>query len=106
MAFFLIFHSLFQLRSLALADSAFLLMALLGLGLPKLWPWYSLHVFSNYINILFGLLHTSRVACVCITVSVNLERVCAVCFPLRACHWKKHLLPVSVFVAVVYNIPK
>ena len=50
----------FQLRGLALFDSLFLLMALLGLGLPRLSPWYKQNIFMSTPNMLFGLLNTFR----------------------------------------------
>jgi hypothetical protein len=40
------------------------------------------------------------------TVSVNIERMLAILQPLRSIAWTKHLIPISVTVAVVYNIPK
>ena len=95
-----------QLRGLAVFDSLFLLLALLAMGLPNLWVWYHTSVLVPAINVLFGLINTFRVASVCVTVCVNIERLCAIVFPLKPCAWKRFLLPASVLVAVVYDLPK
>jgi hypothetical protein len=56
--------------------------------------------------IVFGLLHTFRVGSVYVTLAVTFERFHAIICPLKHFFWKKYLLPASVCVAVVYNIPK
>ena len=56
--------------------------------------------------IVFGMLHTFRVGSVYVTLAVTFERFHAIICPLKHFAWKKYLLPASVFIAVVYNIPK
>lgn len=95
-----------HLRGLAIFDTCFLFMALLNMGLPKLWPWYQEGLFMDLINVLFGLLHTFRVGSVCFTVSVNVERLCVIVFPLKRCAWKRYLIPMAVITAVLYDLPR
>ncbi len=47
-------------RALAAFDALFLGSALLGFGLPKIWPWYFHTVYPNFMPFGFGLLHTFR----------------------------------------------
>ncbi|TRY78111.1 hypothetical protein TCAL_09473 [Tigriopus californicus] len=95
-----------HLRGLAIFDTFFLFMALLNMGLPKLWPWYREGLFMDLINLLFGLLHTSRVGSVCFTVSVNVDRLCVIVFPLKPCGWKRYLIPLAIIIAVLYDLPR
>jgi hypothetical protein len=39
-------------------------------------------------------------------VCVNIERMFAVIFPLKTVGWKKHMIPVSLATAFIYNLPK
>ena len=55
---------------------------------------------------LFGLIHTFRIGSVYMTLAVTFERFHAIIFPLRHFSWKKFLIPISVAIAILYNIPK
>ena len=97
------------LRGLAAFDALFLLAAILSFGLPELSTWYLNNVFLGGVCImrfLFGLIHTFRIGSVYMTLSVTFERFHAIIFPLRHFSMKKFLIPVSVGMAVLYNIPK
>ena len=94
------------LRGLATFDALFLFIAIISFGFPQLSKWYTRNVFLYIMPIVFGLLHTFRVGSVYVTLAVTFERFHAIICPLKHFFWKKYLLPASVFVAVVYNIPK
>ena len=94
------------LCGLACFDALFLLTAILAFGIRNLSPWYEKHLFIYIMAASFGLLHTFRVGSVMVTLAVNFERFYAIVFPLKHFRWKKYLLPVSVTVAIVYNLPK
>ena len=94
------------LRGLATFDALFLIIAIISFGFPQLSRWYSKNVFLYIMPIVFGLLHTFRVGSVYVTLAVTFERFHAIICPLKHFFWKKYLLPVSVFIAVFYNIPK
>ena len=94
------------LRGLASFDALFLVIALISFGFPQLSQWYSKNIFLYIMPVVFGLLHTFRVGSVYVTLAVTFERFHAIICPLKHFAWKKYLLPASVFIAVVYNIPK
>ena len=94
------------LRGLATFDALFLFIAIISFGFPQLSHWYTRHVFLYIMPVVFGLLHTFRVGSVYVTLAVTFERFHAIICPLKHFFWKKYLLPASVFIAVVYNIPK
>ena len=94
------------LRGLATFDALFLLIAIISFGFPQLSRWYSRNIFLYIMPIVFGMLHTFRVGSVYVTLAVTFERFHAIICPLKHFAWKKYLLPASVFIAVVYNIPK
>ena len=94
------------LRGLATFDALFLIIAIISFGFPQLSRWYSKNVFLYIMPIVFGLLHTFRVGSVYVTLAVTFERFHAIICPLKHFFWKKYLLPVSMFIAVFYNIPK
>ena len=94
------------LRGLATFDALFLFVAIISFGFPQLSKWYTRNVFLYIMPIVFGLLHTFRVGSVYVTLAVTFERFHAIICPLKHFFWKKYLLPASVCVAVVYNIPK
>ena len=97
------------LRGLAAFDALFLLAAILSFGLNQLSPWYTNNVFLGglcIMRVLFGLIHTFRIGSVYMTLAVTFERFHAIIFPLRHFVWKKFLIPTSVAIAVLYNIPK
>ena len=97
------------LRGLAAFDALFLLAAILSFGLPNISTWYTTNVFMGglcIMRVLFGLIHTFRIGSVYMTLAVTFERFHAIIFPLRHFSMKKFLIPVSVGMAVLYNIPK
>jgi hypothetical protein len=94
------------LRGLATFDALFLFIAIISFGFPQLSRWYNKNVFLYIMPVIFGLLHTFRVGSVYVTLAVTFERFHAIICPLKHFFWKKYLLPTSVFIAVVYNIPK
>ncbi len=94
------------LRGLATFDALFLFIAIISFGFPQLSRWYTRNVFLYIMPIVFGLLHTFRVGSVYVTLAVTFERFHAIICPLKHFFWKKYLLPASVCVAVIYNIPK
>ena len=97
------------LRGLAAFDALFLLAAILSFGLNQLSPWYTNNVFLGglcIMRVLFGLILTFRIGSVYMTLAVTFERFHAIIFPLRHFVWKKFLIPTSVAIAVLYNIPK
>ncbi|TRY73600.1 hypothetical protein TCAL_08729 [Tigriopus californicus] len=94
------------LLGLACFDTLFLWVAILAFGLPNLSNWYKETVFLPIMAITFGLLHTFRVGSVFVTLSVNFERFYAIVFPLKHFGCKRYLLPASILLTVVYNIPK
>ena len=97
------------LRGLAAFDALFLLAAILSFGLPTMSSWYTTNVFLGglcIMRVLFGLIHTFRIGSVYMTLAVTFERFHAIIFPLRHFVWKKFLIPTSVAIAVLYNIPK
>lgn len=94
------------LLGLACFDALFLWVAILAFGLPNLSNWYKETVFLPIMAITFGLLHTFRVGSVFVTLSVNFERFYAIVFPLKHFGCKRYLLPASILLTVVYNIPK
>ena len=94
------------LRGLATFDALFLIAAVLSFGVPKLSIWFKKYLFVYYMRINFGLMHTFRVGSVYVTLAVTFERFHAIIFPLRHFRWKSYLLPTSVAIAVLYNIPK
>ena len=94
------------LRGLASFDALFLVIALISFGFPQLSQWFSKNIFLYIMPVVFGLLHTFRVGSVYVTLAVTFERFHAIICPLKHFAWKKYLLPASVFIAVVYNIPK
>ena len=94
------------LRGLATFDALFLIIAIISFGFPQLSRWYSKNVFLYIMPIVFGLLHTFRVGSVYVTLAVTFERFHAIICPLKHFYWKKYLLPVSVSIAIIYNIPK
>ena len=94
------------LRGLATFDALFLFIAIISFGFPQLSKWYTRNVFLYIMPIVFGLLHTFRVGSVYVTLAVTFERFHAIICPLKHFFWKKYLLPASIFIAVVYNIPK
>ena len=97
------------LRGLAAFDALFLLAAILSFDLPVMSTWYTSNVFLGglcIMRIMFGLIHTFRIGSVYMTLAVTFERFHAIIFPLRHFSWKKFLIPTSVGIAVLYNIPK
>ena len=97
------------LRGLAAFDALFLFAAILSFGLPVLSDWYIENVFMGglcIMRVLFGLIHTFRIGSVYMTLAVTFERFHAIIFPLRHFSMKKFLIPASVGIAVLYNIPK
>ena len=94
------------LRGLATFDALFLFIAIISFGFPQLSRWYTRNIFLYIMPVVFGLLHTFRVGSVYVTLAVTFERFHAIICPLKHFAWKKYLLPASVFIAVVYNIPK
>jgi hypothetical protein len=94
------------LRGLATFDALFLFIAIISFGFPQLSRWYTRNIFLYIMPIVFGLLHTFRVGSVYVTLAVTFERFHAIICPLKHFFWKKYLLPVSVTIAIVYNIPK
>ena len=94
------------LRGLAIFDALFLIIAIISFGFPQLSKWYYTNVFLYIMPIVFGLLHTFRVGSVYVTFAVTFERFYAIICLLKHFFWKKYLLPVSVSIAIIYNIPK
>ena len=56
--------------------------------------------------ILHGLIHLARSGSVFVTMAVTLERYFAIVYPFKDFKLKKGLLPIAIFFAILYNIPK
>ena len=69
-------------------------------------PRYGNNVAVHIIPFSHGALHVARMGSVYTTMSVTLERFFAVVHPLKKYDVKKFLIPGTVFLSVVYNIPK
>ncbi|XP_059085077.1 FMRFamide receptor-like [Tigriopus californicus] len=95
------------LTGLAVCDTLFLCTSLIMFGLPKLCHWFAENVTNPSAPVSFGLIHIWRVGSTCLTLSVTLERYCAICHPLGNTKVKqKYLLIGSLVFATLYNIPK
>ena len=69
--------------------------------------WFAERVTNPTSPYTFGLLHIWRVGSTYLTLSVTLERYCAICPPLSKVAVKqKYLLIASLVFAVLYNVPK
>ena len=64
------------------------------------------NVFPRIMPILHGLIHLARSGSVFVTVAVTLERYFAIVYPFKDFKLKKGLLPIAIFFAILYNIPK
>jgi hypothetical protein len=64
------------------------------------------HVTTPWSPYTFGLLHIWRVGSTYLTLSVTLERYCAICHPLKAKIRQRYLLIATLVFATVYNIPR
>lgn len=97
----------FEQQCLAFFDMMFLALAFLTLGLPNLSQHYRQTLFLDFINPLFGLLHTFRVGSVCITVCLNIQRVFGLVFTHRSPPFlQRHLASILIVMSILYNIPK
>ena len=65
-----------------------------------------MNVAVHVMPFLHGLMHLARTGSVYVTMAVTLERYFAIVHPLKDFKAKKYLLPVAVFFAMVYNVPK
>ena len=64
------------------------------------------NVFPRIMPILHGLIHLARSGSVYVTMAVTLERYFAIVYPFKDFKLKKALLPIAIFFAILYNIPK
>ena len=63
-------------------------------------------MFPRIMPILHGLIHLARSGSVFVTMAVTLERYFAIVYPFKDFKLKKGLLPIAIFFAILYNIPK
>ena len=63
-------------------------------------------VTNPLTRINFLMLHVWRVGSTFLTLSITLERYCAICHPLSRVVNQTYLLASSLILALVYNIPK
>ena len=67
---------------------------------------YAKSIFIYIVPFLHGFIHIARAGSVYVTMVVTIERYFAIVHPLKDFRLKRALLPIAMFFAVAYNIPK
>ncbi|XP_059087608.1 FMRFamide receptor-like [Tigriopus californicus] len=98
------FHTL--LVALAFFDVLYLMMSQMIFGFPGLSRYYENRIYPLILPFCYGCAHIGRVGSVYLTMSVTIERYFAIVHPLRHFRGKKVLIPMSVGLTTLYNIPK
>lgn len=95
------------LIGLSTFDFIYLLMSTLIFTIPILSKSYAMSILPHIMPIGYGIAHLGRIGSVFMTLSVTLERFCAIVYPLKHYRLKTRLLIMgSTLFTILYNVPR